>query len=64
MTMQSDLSEVSAAIETLIENEVARRIKEYSIFVRIDGKLVDSSAVIEGGQIDINLETPFYFPHE
>lgn len=46
-----------------IEAEVDRQISEYPINVKINGELVDCSDIkIDGGEIEINFRTPFYFP--
>lgn len=55
-------AELTDIFEKIVNEEVAKRIKEYPVYVRIDGDLVDSCSVIEGGQIEVNIETPIFFP--
>lgn len=59
-------AELTSIIEKMVNDEVERRvelrIKSYPIYVRIDGQIIDHGETFECGQIDIDIETPIFFP--
>jgi hypothetical protein len=57
------MQRVTEATREYIRAEVDRLIETYPIHIRIDGKDVDPDDItIAGGQIDIEIRTPLYFP--
>lgn len=53
--------EINKLIDQEIEKAVEARIKEFPVHVKIDGVEVDlDSKIMDGGEIVIDISTPFY----
>ena len=56
-----EFSELRGSIEAYIESEVEKRIKDYPVYIHLDGCIIDQDDIeYSHGQIDVSLSSPIY----
>jgi len=56
-----EFSELRCSIEAYIEAEVEKRIKDYPVYIHLDGYIIDQDDIeYNHGQIDVTLSSPIY----